>query len=188
MRGEYDQLNIVTKEDISNGFHFCASSYFRYKRSMYQRTVALGWAGDQKWMNVTKTYAVCLIMCGVAVLAMPLFTFNYILLMSSGAMFGLFFASSFSFTPVILVQLIPLERFTTAYGLILLCQGIGNLIGPPLAGWVFDVTQTWDLSFYMAGLWIIVAGMLIAVIPSTCNRKIWGSGPMEMDIDRDSCA
>nr|CAD7602770.1 unnamed protein product [Timema genevievae] len=150
--------------------------------------VALGWAGDQKWMNVTKTYAGCLIMCGVAVLAMPLFTFNYILLMSSGAMFGLFFASSFSFTPVILVQLIPLERFTTAYGLILLCQGIGNLIGPPLAGWVFDVTQTWDLSFYMAGLWIIVAGMLIAVIPSTCNRKIWGSGPMEMDIDRDSCA
>lgn len=52
----------------------------------------------------------------------------------SSALFGLFFASNFSFTPGILVQLVPLERFTTAYGLILMSQGIGHLGGPPLGG------------------------------------------------------
>ncbi|KAJ8897887.1 hypothetical protein PR048_003244 [Dryococelus australis] len=96
--------------------------------------VILGWAGDQAWMNVTKTYAACLVMCGVAVVAMTLSTYNFWLLCVWAALFGLFFASSFSFTPVILVQLSPLERFTNAYGLMLLCQGIGNLVGPPLAG------------------------------------------------------
>ncbi|KAK0089960.1 hypothetical protein PV325_004437 [Microctonus aethiopoides] len=152
--------------------------------------VGLGWAGDQSWMNVSKTYTACLIACGIATIFMSIFTRYYVLLIISSALFGLFFASNFSFTPVILVELIPLERFTTAYGLSLLCQGIGNLLGPPLAGWIFDLTNSWDLSFLMAGGWIIVAGLLMGIIPYTKNRKIWGSGPVEMERigDRDSVA
>lgn len=143
--------------------------------------VGLGWAGDQPWMSVTKTYSVCLVLCGVMCILMPFLTYNYYLLGVVCALFGLFFASNYSFTPTILVELIPLERFTTAYGLILLCQGIGNLLGPPLAGWLFDVTDSWDLSFYMAGVWIILAGILVSIIPYTKNKKIWGSGMLEMD-------
>ncbi|KAF7410041.1 hypothetical protein HZH68_004422 [Vespula germanica] len=143
--------------------------------------IGLGWAGDQPWMNVSKTYACCLAVCGVSTILMSTFTVYYIPLIITSASFGLFFASSFSFTPVILVELIPLERFTTAYGLTLLCQGIGNLLGPPLAGWLFDITNSWEMSFTMAGLWIIVAGLLIGIIPFTKNRKIWGSGLIEME-------
>ncbi|XP_011301358.1 uncharacterized protein [Fopius arisanus] len=143
--------------------------------------IGLGWAGDQPWMNVSKTYTFCLIACGIATILMSVFTHHYTLLMITTAFFGLFFASNFSFTPVILVELIPLERFTTAYGLSLLCQGIGNLIGPPLAGLMFDITQSWELSFLLAGGWIIVSGLLMGMIPCTKNRKLWGSGPMEMD-------
>lgn len=150
--------------------------------------IGLGWAGDQPWMNVSKTYTWCLVACGVATFLMSTFTPYYNLLMITSAAFGLFFASSFSFTPVILVQLIPLERFTTAYGLSLLCQGIGNLLGPPLAGWLFDITNSWDLSFYMAGSWIVVSGLLVGLIPYTKNRKIWGKGPIEMERERDSLA
>ncbi|KAF7989933.1 hypothetical protein HCN44_008607 [Aphidius gifuensis] len=143
--------------------------------------IGLGWAGDQPWMNVSKTYTGCLIACGVATILMSVFTKYYYLLMITSAAFGLFFASNFSFTPVILVQLIPLERFTTAYGLSLLCQGIGNLLGPPLAGLLFDITQSWDLSFLMAGGWIIIAGFLMGLIPMTKNRKLVGDGPVERE-------
>ncbi|XP_012537816.1 monocarboxylate transporter 5 [Monomorium pharaonis] len=150
--------------------------------------IVLGWAGDQPWINVSKTYTWCLIACGVATILMTVFTNHYILLSISSAAFGLFFASNFSFTPVILVELIPLEKFTTAYGLSLLCQGIGNLLGPPLAGWFFDVTGSWELSFFMAGGWIIVSGILVGIIPYTKNRKIFGNGPVEMErINDDDC-
>jgi MFS family permease len=91
-------------------------------------------------MNITKAYAANLVLCGVTAFAMPIFVLNYWLLAVTVGLFGLFFASSFSFTPPILVQLIPLERFTTAYGLILLCQGIGNLLGPPLGGSYIFIT------------------------------------------------
>ena len=140
-------------------------------------------------MNVSKTYAWCLIACGAAIIFISVFTQYYVFLSISSAAFGLFFASNFSFTPVILVELIPLERFTTAYGLSLLCQGIGNLLGPPLAGWFFDVTGSWELSFLMAGGWIIVSGILVGIIPYTRNRKIFGSGPIEMErTNGDDCS
>ncbi|KAE8737829.1 hypothetical protein FOCC_FOCC016703 [Frankliniella occidentalis] len=145
--------------------------------------IVLGWAGDQPWMNVTKTYAFCLAMCGAATAAMPLCIGSWPLLVTASALFGVFFASTFSFTPVILVQLIPLDRFTLAYGLILLCQGIGNLIGPPIAGWLFDVTGSWYCSFYMAAGWIAVSGLLCYIIPITKNRRIIGNATLQKDRD-----
>ncbi|KAK7869286.1 hypothetical protein R5R35_000897 [Gryllus longicercus] len=155
--------------------------------------VGLGWAGDQPWVNVPKTFAGCLVLCGLSALAMPLCKENFFALAFASGLFGLFFASSFSFTPVILVQLVPLEKFTTAYGLVLLCQGIGNLIGPPVGGWLYDVTKTYDLSFYLTGIWIVVSGLLIAVIPMTKNHRLWGTSITDKEkeikeADQVSCA
>ncbi|KAG8223341.1 hypothetical protein J437_LFUL001219, partial [Ladona fulva] len=131
--------------------------------------IVLGWAGDQPWMNVTKTYSLCLCLCGIFTGIMPLLTEHYSLLAISSALFGLFFASNFSFTPVLIVELTSLDRFTMAYGLILFTQGLGNLLGPPLAGWLYDITQTWNLSFYLAGFFIFLSGLAIAIIPCTNN-------------------
>lgn len=123
--------------------------------------IFLGWIGDQPWLNVTKTYAVCLIckyffyihlsfesilnifyliVCGLSVALMPIATHSYTLLVLLCGLFGITFASTFSFTPIILVRLVDLDDFTCAYGLILLVQGIGNLVGPPLAGIIYDLT------------------------------------------------
>lgn len=94
----------------------------------------LGWAGDRPWMNITKTYAVCLVLCGISIGGIIFFVDNFLMLEISSALFGVFLSSTFSFTPGILVELVPLERFTVAYGLQLLCMGIGLLAGPPFAG------------------------------------------------------
>nr|CAH7756864.1 unnamed protein product [Callosobruchus chinensis] len=136
--------------------------------------VFLGWAGDR--LNIAKTYALCLILCGLSIGCIMFFASNYILLLTTSALFGLFFASCFSLLPSLLAELVPLEGFTMAYGLILLCEGIGNLTGPPLAGFLFDLTGSWDQSFYQAAIWIMISGLLIGIIPYTKNRKICGSG------------
>ncbi|XP_066259708.1 monocarboxylate transporter 14-like [Euwallacea similis] len=136
--------------------------------------IMFGIIGDR--FNVAKLFALSLICCGVTCIATMFFTQCYSMLLFSCAMFGLSFASVNALTPPILADLVPLENFTMAYGLVLLCQGIGNLAGPPLAGMLFDITQSYEQSFYQAGIWVIVSGLVVGFIPYTKNRKIFGDG------------
>ena len=49
-------------------------------------------------------------------------------------------------------------------------------------GWLFDLTHSWDLSFYMAGFWIVVAALLTGLISYTDNRHFFGS-PLERGLE-----
>ncbi|KAF6198866.1 hypothetical protein GE061_006889 [Apolygus lucorum] len=126
--------------------------------------ILLGWAGDMTWINANLVYACCMFLCGGTVALVPLVDNYYGLCALAGA-FGLFIAANYSLTSIILVELITLERFTNAYGLLLLVQGIANLIGPPLAGWLYDVTGKYNLPFYLGGIFIAMSGILLVIHP-----------------------
>ncbi|XP_047994880.1 uncharacterized protein LOC125233069 [Leguminivora glycinivorella] len=150
----------------------------------------LGWMGDLPWVNITKTYALCLIFCGVSIIMFPvlirimdpLAPHSFYIIAVNVVIFGLTFSSSYSYTPSILVELIALERFTMAYGLVLLSQGLGHLVGPPMAGGLKDKTGYWDAAFYVAGIWVIISGILVGVIPYTKNFRICGNAPLAKDV------
>ncbi|XP_021967791.1 monocarboxylate transporter 9 [Folsomia candida] len=84
----------------------------------------------------------------------------YFLVLLCGV-FGLMIAANYSLTPVILLQVVSLEKFTPAYGLLLLVQGIGNLIGPPIAGLLYDYTGKYAWSFWIAGGGIFISNFFI---------------------------
>lgn len=71
----------------------------------------------------------------------PFAASSYSFMMVLCAIFGITFGSSFSFTPMITSRLVEMDDFTLAYGLMLLVQGIGSLIGPPLAGAIYQLTN-----------------------------------------------
>ncbi|XP_015110074.1 monocarboxylate transporter 9 [Diachasma alloeum] len=127
--------------------------------------IFLGWAGDKVWVNASIVYAICMILCGAVTSIIPLVVRHYYALCAVSGAFGIFIAANYSLTSIILVEVITLERFTNAYGLLLLVQGIANLMGPPLAGWLYDITGTYDLSFYLAGFFIGLSGILLMVVP-----------------------
>ncbi len=56
-------------------------------------------------------------------------------LATSAGVFGFAISANYSLTSPILVELVSLEQFSSAYGLLLLVQGLSNLVGPPFAGW-----------------------------------------------------
>ncbi|CAL1679665.1 unnamed protein product [Lasius platythorax] len=148
--------------------------------------IFLGWAGDRAWVNASIVYAVCMALCGAVTAMIPIVVSDYYTLCAISGAFGLFIAANYSLTSIILVELITLERFTNAYGLLLLVQGIANLMGPPLAGWLYDITGSYDLSFYLAGLFIALSGALLLVMPLiSLYRKCRGNESEERTVDKD---
>ncbi|XP_004926421.2 monocarboxylate transporter 9 [Bombyx mori] len=131
--------------------------------------ILLGWVGDWKCVNPVLVYAGCMLLCGLVTVLMPLLT-SYLSLAAAAGAFGAFIAANYSLTSIILVEQITLEKFTNAYGLLLLMQGVANLIGPPLAGWVYDMTGSYDLSFYLAGAFIAASGLILLVRPASRCR------------------
>ncbi|XP_049857262.1 monocarboxylate transporter 13-like isoform X2 [Schistocerca gregaria] len=126
--------------------------------------VILGWMGDRPKVNAVAVYAVCMTVCGLCTAVVPL-VHTYIGLMIIACIFGLSISANYTLASIILVEMVSLERFTNGYGLLLLVQGLGNIIGPPLAGWLYDISGSYDLSFYLAGLFIILSGLLLFVLP-----------------------
>ncbi|XP_073845175.1 chaski [Musca autumnalis] len=133
--------------------------------------IGLGYIGDCSWMNVNVCYSGCMIICGLSVVLMPLAVNSYNILLTLCIIFGFTFASSFSFTPSILVSIVDLDDFTCAYGLVLLIQGVGMIAGPPIAGAIFEATLRWDDTFYFAGVFIALSGIASYLI-EFCEKKV----------------
>ncbi|XP_037815355.1 uncharacterized protein LOC119606054 [Lucilia sericata] len=139
--------------------------------------IGLGYLGDRSWMNVNVCYSGCMLICGLSVVLMPLLVSSYNGLLALCIIFGFTFASSFSFTPSILVSIVDLDDFTCAYGLVLLVQGVGMIAGPPIAGAIYEATLRWDNAFYFAGAFICLSG-IAAYLIEFCEKK-----PKESDSD-----
>ncbi|XP_069941064.1 monocarboxylate transporter 9-like [Cherax quadricarinatus] len=94
-------------------------------------TVLMGYVGDRTWSSPVILYNVSMVICGLSIISMPFITNYWLLAMTSGV-FGLFISANYALTSVILVELVSLEAFSKTYGMLLLIQGVANLIGPPL--------------------------------------------------------
>eukprot|EP00105_Crassostrea_gigas_P046320 XP_019930468.1 PREDICTED: monocarboxylate transporter 5 isoform X1 [Crassostrea gigas] len=84
-------------------------------------------------------------------------------------MFGLFAGAIFSMTPSIVVDFVGIENFRTAFGILILGQGITMGTGAPLLGYLRDVSLSYMPSFYFMGACLILSGLTLLVEP--CVRK-----------------
>merc|ERR1719427_593942 len=103
--------------------------------------------------------------CGAVTAVLPLVS-SYSMVLVLSAFYGFCISANYSLTSPILVDLVSIDQFSSAYGFLLACQGMGNLVGPPFAGWLYDYTREWFLTFGMAGIFIAISGLLLVILPS----------------------
>ncbi|XP_067933130.1 monocarboxylate transporter 12-like [Watersipora subatra] len=101
---------------------------------------------------------VFLLIAGVCCAAIP-FTYSFIATAAAAFFYGLFMGANIALTPIILVDLIGLDRLTTGYGLVTLSRGVSTFVGPPLAGQVYDYFSSYDIAFFAAGGLIVFCAM-----------------------------
>ncbi|XP_074599114.1 monocarboxylate transporter 1 [Brevipalpus obovatus] len=138
--------------------------------SMLGRLV-FGFISDLKSIDRLLLFNCCLTFSGLSTLLSALLKTHTFLALYS-AFFGITCGAYVSLTSVILVDLLGLEKLTNAFGLVLLFQGTGCLMGPPVVGWLFDYTKSYDPGFFWAGSVMLIGGLLLFFVPYIQKRSI----------------
>ncbi|KIH58750.1 hypothetical protein ANCDUO_11038 [Ancylostoma duodenale] len=94
-------------------------------------------------------------------------------------MFGFSISSYICLTSVILVDLLGLDKLTNAFGLLLLWQGVGTVFGPPIAGYLADLTNTYIWSFVFCGVNLLISGLMLFSIPHFQKKMAREAVPQE---------
>ena len=68
--------------------------------------------------------------------------------------------------------MVSIDEFSSAYGLLLLVQGLSNLVGPPFAGYLYDISHIWHYTFGFGGLFIAISGILVVILPLIKGIKL----------------
>ncbi|CAL1543935.1 unnamed protein product, partial [Lymnaea stagnalis] len=76
-------------------------------------------------------------------------------------LYGLFTGAFISQKSVVLVDLLGQEHMASSFGLLIGFQGVGSLLGPPLAGTLKDRFGSYDEAFYLGGGLLLVSGLLM---------------------------
>ncbi|XP_067646422.1 monocarboxylate transporter 14 [Eurosta solidaginis] len=123
---------------------------------------------------------VCLLVSTVAVTLTPLCS-SYGAYVTMSIFFGAAISGYISLTSIILVDLLGLDKLTNAFGLLILFRGFAAIIGSPLAGAVYDATQSYDLPFYMAGGLFALSTITSFMAPCLKRCTTTDEAPMQID-------
>ncbi|RUS74776.1 hypothetical protein EGW08_017474, partial [Elysia chlorotica] len=78
---------------------------------------------------------------------------------------GTFFGSVYSVLTSLTLKYVGLSRLATAFGLEMVCAGLGYLLAPPVAGWLVDLTGSYDYDMFCAGALLILSALLVMLLP-----------------------
>ncbi|KAL6739911.1 hypothetical protein Aduo_013309 [Ancylostoma duodenale] len=126
--------------------------------------------GDDIPRNRLWIYNLSLSLCGTLTIFCYLCS-GFISLSIYAGLFGFTISAYVCLTSVLLVDLLGLGKLTNAFGLLLLWQGVGTIFGPPIAGILADVTDTYVWSFVFCGINLLISGLMLFCIPCLQKRK-----------------
>ncbi|XP_077863899.1 monocarboxylate transporter 13-like [Saccoglossus kowalevskii] len=126
--------------------------------------------GSIDLLKPARVYLGSTAVCGIACLLTPTAD-NYVTLALCAALIGL---SSGMFMPLISVVMkdfVGIEQLSHALGLSFLLMGVGDCMGPPIAGLLYDATNSYTLSFTIAGAALLASSCLLLFEIPVRNRR-----------------
>ncbi|XP_055977163.1 monocarboxylate transporter 14 [Sorex fumeus] len=125
--------------------------------------VLLGLVADLPSISTWNVFLLANLTLALSIFLLPLMH-TYAGLAVVCALIG-FASGYFSLMPVVTEDLVGTENLANAYGIIICANGISALLGPPFAGWIYDITQKYDFSFYICGLLYLIGILFLLIQP-----------------------
>ncbi|XP_036894694.1 monocarboxylate transporter 5 isoform X4 [Sturnira hondurensis] len=123
-----------------------------------------GWVADQNWIRRYHYHKFYLLLCGTANLLAPLAT-TFPLLMTYVIVFAIFSGGYMALLVPVMVDLSGNSISYKVLGLSTFFAGMAILSGPPIAGWLYDYTQTYAGSFYFSGTCYFLSSASLFFVP-----------------------
>ncbi|XP_053374911.1 monocarboxylate transporter 13-like [Mercenaria mercenaria] len=125
--------------------------------------------GHHPRTDETSLYTVSLMATGVFICLIPVFLSKTGMLTLTGLV-GFFYSVTGALLQAVIYRIVGFERFADGIGLSLPFKAAGNIIGGPLAGFLFAVTGKYTFSFYLSGICMITASVLM-LLPIISHRR-----------------
>ncbi|NWH60527.1 MOT5 protein, partial [Geococcyx californianus] len=130
-----------------------------------------GWIADQNWTKKYHYHMAYLVLGGITNLLCPLAT-TFPLLMTYAVAFAVFCGGFMALVLPVLVDLVGVQKLHSYLGFAAFFAGIAAIGGPPLAGWLYDYTQTYVCSFLFAGACALISPISFFFEPSAQKWKL----------------
>uniref|UniRef100_A0A1A9V3B0 Major facilitator superfamily (MFS) profile domain-containing protein n=1 Tax=Glossina austeni TaxID=7395 RepID=A0A1A9V3B0_GLOAU len=124
--------------------------------------LGLGWLSDLQLFDRRKTYIVCILGAGLAVLTIPSEDTIYLVGLSA-AIYGFCLGSWYVLMPVLLADIFGTDRISSSYGLVRMFQSVGAISVPPLAGFLRDLSGKYSIVFYCMGSCMVLGTVPLLV-------------------------
>ncbi|XP_067670745.1 monocarboxylate transporter 13-like [Haliotis asinina] len=125
--------------------------------------LTVGCVVDNRKVDKKTMFGVTAVLSGTALALMPLFsTFTPLAVLA--AVFGFFSAPVDSMNLVMLTDILDSNQLSSGFGYIMTLKGFGELLGPPIAGLLYDGSGNYDNTFYAAGGSMIACGVLYLLL------------------------
>ncbi|XP_075631700.1 monocarboxylate transporter 5 isoform X4 [Balearica regulorum gibbericeps] len=135
-----------------------------------------GWVADQNWTKKYHYHVAYLVLAGITNLLCPLAT-TFPSLMTYAVAFAVFCGGFMALVLPVLVDLVGVQKLHSYLGFAAFFAGIAAIGGPPLAGWLYDYTQTYVCSFLFAGACALISPISFFFEPSAQKRKLKKANP-----------
>ncbi|KAF9934260.1 hypothetical protein FBU30_002678 [Linnemannia zychae] len=133
--------------------------------------IVLGVAADR--LGRTNTLFTCCFFAGLSCLAIWSVASNIQILTTFMVVYGLFGGGFISIFPVVVAQVVGIERLSSALGILYFGNVVGNLLGAPIATAIMHAQGGKYLgAIIFAGITPIVAAFFVLVIRLSINKKI----------------
>ncbi|PAA49019.1 hypothetical protein BOX15_Mlig005275g1 [Macrostomum lignano] len=132
--------------------------------------LVIGKLADSQCMNRVHLQQAAYATLGLSILLLPPSNHRVLTIRFSLALlFGLCDGAVVCLMGPIAFDLVGPSGASQAIGFLLLAMSVPTTVGPLLAGYINDVTNRWDVPFYLSGLLPIVAAIIMFLIPQTAQ-------------------
>ncbi|KRZ53289.1 Monocarboxylate transporter 5, partial [Trichinella nativa] len=117
-----------------------------------------GWLSDRPKIDCIMLQNFSNFLAGTTTMLLPHLV-NYPLKVVYCCLFGTGIAGVICLRSIVCVELLGLNNLTNVFGLLMVFIGFANLAGPPICAVLYEATGTYQLSFYVSGGLMVLAGV-----------------------------